>query len=153
MHENIKREEAICYGKQAYLEMIEVEEPKEYTSEGDAFIEAAFYLGRYDQEHVNVAIWWQDETVTIHCGMPNDIYDIFLRLDGSLDCPVFAKGIRVTTCLLNSNDQNSDCMHTFSIWLNKPDSEKYWTDPRVFFLKVADKEIWFDSAAQQEVNQ
>ena len=113
-------------------------------------MDAAYHLGRYDQEHVNVAIWWQDETVTIHCGMPNDIYDMFLRLDGSLFCPVFAKGIRVETCLQYS-EENSCCQHTFTIFLNKPDWHKHWTDPRLFFLNVADKDLDFDSEAQQEV--
>jgi hypothetical protein len=154
VYKNIKREEAICYWELAYSEMIErrVEEegPVEYPNDKVAVMDAAYHLGRYDQEHVNVAIWWQDETVTIHCGMPNDIYDMFLRLDGSLFCPVFAKGIRVETCLQYS-EENSCCQHTFTIFLNKPDWHKHWTDPRLFFLNVADKDLDFDSEAQQEV--
>ena len=163
MYKNIKREKAICYGKLAYSERMEIraeqEEPEKYLNEEEAFMDAADFLWDYDQKHVNVAIWWQDESVTIHCKMPNDIYEMFLRIDAELDCPVFAKGIKVMPCFLNECHDH-DSMHTFTIWLNEgpkfapfKDWDENWTDGRVFFLDVADQHIGFDSAAQQEVNQ
>ena len=163
LYENIKQEEAICYGKLAHSEMIqqraEQEEPEKYLNDEEAFMDAADCLGYYDQKHVNVAIWWQDESVTIHCKMPNDIHEMFVRLDAELDCPVAAKAIRVQPCLLNEYHEYS-CMHTFTIWLNEgpefspfKDFEVQWKDPRSFFLKFADKWLHFNPEAQQEVNQ
>ena len=160
MYENIKREKAICYGKLAYSEMmlqrLENEETEKHANDEAAVTDAAWYLGQYDQEHVNVALWWPDESVTIHCKMPNDIYDIFLRLDGSLDCPAFAKAIIVQPCLLNSDNS----MHTFTIWLNEGSKfppfreyEEQWTDAKSFFLSVSDEPFDFDSAKHQKVDQ
>ena len=154
IYENIRREKAFDYGKFFYESMLEFEEEVLDDQPVSTVIEnATDYSRNYDVEHVNVAILWQDETVTIHCRMENCVYDIFWRIDSGLDCPVFAKGILVRPCE-SGLDLQDTCMHTFTIEINYKDgTPTTWNDPRLFFLKFADKDIDYNPAKNPEVDQ
>jgi len=146
MYENVKRENALDYGDLAYSMMLDIE-GSQTTDEPDLlFKEAAFYLADYDQEHVNAAIYWPDESVTIHSRIPNNIYEIFERIDGCLDCPVYAKGIRIAPFSLCQDDM----MLSFTIWLNPAETNDAdgWNDPKSFFLKYANKDLHFSPSQQ-----
>ena len=141
MYENIKREVALDYGLFAWYQMLECGEYDDDDEPESIFKAAAEYVAEYEQEWVNVAVYWPDESVTIHTRMPNDIHDIFLRINGCLDCPVYAKGIRMAPFSLC---QEHD-MHAFTIWLKSAETnyQDGWMDPRGFFLKYANKDLHF----------
>jgi len=160
VYENIRREKAFDYAQLVYQQMLELEdEDLENQPTLTVVDDVADYLRTYDVEHVDVAIWWPDGTVTIHSRMANCIYDIFWRIDGALDCPVFAKGIQVAPSR-SSSDLQDHCMHSFTIELNSKDGTKQkdhlqppWNDPKLFFLKFYNKELSFDPAKGEKTIQ
>jgi len=160
VYENIRRERAFNYAELVYQQMLEFEDEGSEDQLSIALIDdVACYLRTYDVEHVDVALWWPDGSVTIHSKMDNCIYDIFLRIDGELDCPVFAKGIQVSPSYA-SLDLQDHCMHSFTIDLNTKDGTKQedhlqppWNDPKVFFLKFCNKHLSFDPAKEKKAIQ
>lgn len=160
VYENIRREKAFDYAELVYQQMLESED-KGWENEPTLTVvdDVADYLRTYDVEHVDVAIWWPDETVTIHSRMVNCIYDIFWRIDGMLDCPVFAKGIQLAPSMASS-DLVDHCMHSFTIKLNSKDGteqdarlQQPWNDPKLFFLKFCNKDLSFDPAKEKKAIQ
>jgi hypothetical protein len=141
VYDNVKRQRALNYGEHAWYQMLESGEYHDDDEPEGIFNSAAEYVAEYDQERVHVAMYWQDESVTIHNRMPNDIHDIFLRINGCLDCPVYAKGIRIAPVSLC---QEHD-MHVFTIWLKSEETnyQDGWMDPRGLFLKYANKDLHF----------
>ena len=149
VYPNIRNAVALDYGELVVQQMMEDSDIMQQSSEVVAY-ESAELMRRYEQEHVDVAILWPDETVTIQ-NMLNNVYDIFWRLDGYVACPIFAIGIKVSP-RRNEFWQGERGHYTFTIDLNdKNGKHRAWNDPKSFFLKFADKGVSFDP--EQETNQ
>ena len=133
MYQNIKNDAAFDYADFAWERMeaccgLQSESPK------DIFEEAAVYLNDCDQKHVNAAILWQDDQITIHCRLPNSVRDIYYRLEKEYECPLRARKITVWPYLLHGYHAMGQLAITPDIFDEEHKAASWWTT-RNFFIE------------------
>lgn len=133
VYENLKFGKAFDYAAFAWDRMeaccgLESETPK------DTFEEAAFYLDDCDQKHVNVAVLWQRDEITIHFRLPNSVRDIFYRLEKDYEFPLRARKICVLPFLTHGHHSMMQLKITPKMFEENKYTAKWWLT-KTFFLE------------------